>query len=69
MAGRNLPCAGNDQDRIVPLVLGQRLCSLLGGPAELVVVPGADHGVGESPYLARRRQDFFVRHLLGREPR
>ncbi|MBL8730518.1 MAG: alpha/beta hydrolase [Planctomycetes bacterium] len=32
-----------DQDRIVPLVLGQRLCSLLGGPAELVVVPGAGH--------------------------
>jgi len=36
---------------------------------ELVVVPGAGHGVGESPYLVRRRQDFFVRHLLGVEPR
>lgn len=36
---------------------------------DLVVVPGAGHGVGESPYLARRRQDFFVRHLLGVEPR
>ncbi len=36
---------------------------------DLVVVPGAGHGVGETPYLRRRRQDFFVRHLLGVEPR
>jgi dipeptidyl-peptidase-4 len=36
---------------------------------ELVVVPGGGHGVGESPALVRRRQDFFVRHLHGVEPR
>lgn len=36
---------------------------------DLLVVPGGGHGVGESPYMARRRQDFFVRHLLGVEPR
>ncbi len=36
---------------------------------DLVVVPGAGHGVGETPYLRRRRQDFFVRNLLGVEPR
>ena len=36
---------------------------------DLVVVPGAGHGVGEAPYLRRRRQDFFVRNLLGVEPR
>jgi dipeptidyl aminopeptidase/acylaminoacyl peptidase len=36
---------------------------------ELVVFPGADHGAGESPYGQRRRADFFVRHLLGVEPR
>ncbi|AMV36907.1 S9 family peptidase [Planctomyces sp. SH-PL62] len=36
---------------------------------DLVVFPGADHGVGESPYGQRRRRDFFVRHLLGVEPR
>jgi dipeptidyl aminopeptidase/acylaminoacyl peptidase len=35
---------------------------------ELLIVPGAGHGVGESPYAARRRADFFVRHLLGVEP-
>jgi len=36
---------------------------------ELIVIPGADHGCGESPYAKRRRADFFVRNLLGVEPR
>lgn len=36
---------------------------------ELLVIPGAGHGAGESPYANRRRMDFFVRHLLGVEPR
>jgi dipeptidyl aminopeptidase/acylaminoacyl peptidase len=34
---------------------------------ELVVVPGADHGMGGA-YGQRRMEDFFVRHLLGKEP-
>ncbi len=36
---------------------------------DLLVVPGSNHGAGESPYGSRRRMDHFVRHLLGREPR
>jgi dipeptidyl aminopeptidase/acylaminoacyl peptidase len=36
---------------------------------ELLVVPGANHGAGESPYGKRRRADFFVRNLLHLEPR
>ncbi len=36
---------------------------------DLLVVPGAGHGIGESPYADRRRRDFFVRHMLGVEPR
>jgi dipeptidyl aminopeptidase/acylaminoacyl peptidase len=36
---------------------------------DLLVVPGAGHGAGGSPYGQRRQQDFFVRHLLGVEPR
>ena len=35
---------------------------------DLLVVPGSGHGVG-GPYVTRRRRDFFVRHLLGVEPR
>jgi dipeptidyl-peptidase 4 len=36
---------------------------------QFIVVPGAGHGAGDLPYLTRRRQDFFVRALLGVEPR
>jgi dipeptidyl-peptidase-4 len=35
---------------------------------DMLVVPGAGHGVGERPYASRKRMDFFVRHLLGVEP-
>lgn len=36
---------------------------------ELLVMTGTNHGAGETPYASRRRQDFFVRHLLGKTPR
>ncbi len=36
---------------------------------EMLVVPGGGHGIAESAYGTRRRRDFFVRHLLGVEPR
>ncbi len=36
---------------------------------DLVVFPNKGHGAGGSPYGERRRNDFFVRHLLGTEPR
>ncbi len=36
---------------------------------DLLIVPGHDHGAGETPYASRRRMDFFVCHLLGVEPR
>jgi dipeptidyl aminopeptidase/acylaminoacyl peptidase len=37
---------------------------------DLLVVPGADHGIRgpQSAYAQRRQHDFFVRHLLGKEP-
>ena len=34
---------------------------------DLVLVPGGGHGAGGA-YGQRRLQDFFVRHLLGKEP-
>ncbi len=36
---------------------------------EMLVIPGSDHGAAESPYGSRRRADFFVRNLIGVEPR
>ncbi len=34
---------------------------------DFLMVPGADHGMG-GDYGARKRNDFFVQHLLGVEP-
>jgi dipeptidyl-peptidase 4 len=36
---------------------------------EFLVMTGSNHGSAESPYGRRRRADFFVRNLLGVEPR
>jgi dipeptidyl-peptidase-4 len=36
---------------------------------EFLIIPGAGHGSAESAYGRRRRADFFVRHLLNKEPR
>lgn len=36
---------------------------------ELLVMTGTGHGAAESSYGRRRRMDFLVRHLWGREPR
>ncbi len=36
---------------------------------DMLVVPGENHGVGEQPYAARRRMDYFVRNLWNAEPR
>jgi dipeptidyl aminopeptidase/acylaminoacyl peptidase len=35
---------------------------------EMLIIPGAGHGAGDSPYGIRRRNDFFIRHLLNAEP-
>ncbi|MCP5518861.1 MAG: DPP IV N-terminal domain-containing protein [Verrucomicrobiales bacterium] len=36
---------------------------------DLLYMTGTGHGAAEGPYANRRRMDFFVRHLLGVEPR
>ena len=36
---------------------------------DLLVIPGAGHGAMGTSYGRRRMRDFFVRHLLGVEPR
>lgn len=36
---------------------------------DLLVITGTGHFASETPYAARRRADFFVRNLLGVEPR
>jgi dipeptidyl aminopeptidase/acylaminoacyl peptidase len=36
---------------------------------DLLVIPDVGHGAGTGKYARRRQADFFVRHLLGVEPR
>ena len=35
---------------------------------DLIMFPDQGHGFGNTPYMMRRRWDYFVRHLLGVEP-
>ena len=35
---------------------------------DLILFPNRRHGFGNEPYMMRRRWDYFVRHLLGKEP-
>ena len=36
---------------------------------DLLIMPSTGHGAAENPYGRRRRMDFFVRNLMGAEPR
>ncbi|MGC8640995.1 MAG: prolyl oligopeptidase family serine peptidase [Isosphaeraceae bacterium] len=59
-----------EMDTNVPPESTLRLVDALiraGKDFELVVVPGANHGMGGA-YGLRRMQDFFLRNLLGKEP-
>ena len=62
-----------EMDTNVPPESTYRLADALiraGKDFEYLVVPGAGHGAGGASggYVQRRLQDFFVRHLLGKEP-
>ncbi len=35
---------------------------------DLILFPNRRHGLGNEPYMMRRRWDYFVRHLVGAEP-
>ena len=58
--------AAQGTERFIPALLAsvRRLVDF-----DFLMVPGGGHGAGESPYGQRRRADFFVRHLMGVEPR
>jgi len=35
---------------------------------DLLIYPNSAHGVGQFPYVVRRRWDYFVTHLMGKTP-
>jgi dipeptidyl aminopeptidase/acylaminoacyl peptidase len=59
-----------EMDHNVPPESTMRFADALikaGKDFDLLVVPGADHGMG-GQYGQRRMEDFFVHNLLGKEP-
>ncbi|MBX9681895.1 MAG: DPP IV N-terminal domain-containing protein [Gemmataceae bacterium] len=70
LTGKLLLTAGELDKNVDPASTMQVVNALIkaGKDFDLLVVPGAGHGIGESPYAARRRKDFFVQHLLGVTP-
>jgi dipeptidyl aminopeptidase/acylaminoacyl peptidase len=71
LSGKLLLIAGELDRNVDPASTMQVVNALIKADKdfELLIVPGGGHGIAESPYGARRRSDFFVRHLLGVEPR
>lgn len=53
-----------DRDEILPLVSSQVVCSLVGGPSELVVCPGAGHLLGEARDLLEERVPAWIEERL-----
>lgn len=71
LSGKLLLTVGELDRNVDPASTLQVVDALIraGKDFDFVMVPGAGHGVGEGPYLFRRRQDFFVRALHRVEPR
>src|SRR3546814_9214843 len=52
------------RDELLPLVASQAVCSLAGGPTELVVCEGAGHRLSQADELLRSRVPCWVRERL-----
>src|SRR3546814_20057833 len=52
------------RDELLPLVASQAVCSLAGGPTELVVCEGAGHLLSQADELLRSRVPGWVRERL-----
>ena len=71
LTGKLLLTVGENDTNVDPASTMQVVNALIKADRdfEMIVFPGSNHGAGESPYGQRRRMDFFMRHLLGVEPR
>jgi dipeptidyl aminopeptidase/acylaminoacyl peptidase len=71
LEGKLLLIVGEKDENVDPASTMQVVDALVKADKDfdLLVLPGVGHGAAETPYGNRRRQDFFVRHLLGVEPR
>jgi pimeloyl-ACP methyl ester carboxylesterase len=56
------------EDEILPLFSSQAVCSLVGGPHELVVCEGSGHLLSEAGELLRERVPAWIRERLAEAP-
>ena len=66
LKGKLLLTVGELDENVDPASTLQVVSALVraGKQFEFVPVPGAGHGIGDKPYLERRRTEFFLRTLL-----
>ncbi|MGQ9592704.1 MAG: prolyl oligopeptidase family serine peptidase, partial [Planctomycetota bacterium] len=71
LQGKLLLIVGEMDENVDPASTLQVVAALIRADKDfdMLVIPGVGHGAAETPYGRRRRADFFVRHLLGVEPR
>ena len=71
LTGKLLLMVGEEDTNVDPASTMQVVNALIKADKDfdLLVMPGAGHGVAGTPYGKRRLQDFFVRNLLGVTPR
>ena len=71
LSGKLLLMVGEMDTNVDPATTMQVVNALIKSNKDfdLLVMPGAGHGVAGTAYGHRRLQDFFVKNLLGKEPR
>ena len=71
LQGKLLLIVGEMDENVDPASTMQVVHALIRADRDfdLLVIPGTGHGAAETKYGQRRRADYFVRHLLGVEPR
>jgi dipeptidyl aminopeptidase/acylaminoacyl peptidase len=69
LQGKLLLMHGDMDDNVHPAMTIQVVDELIKANKDfdLIIAPNRAHGLNE-PYFVRRRWDYFVRHLLGKEP-
>lgn len=70
LRGKLLLIHGELDDNVHPALTLQVVDALIKANKDfdMLIVPGANHGVMGYPYATRRQWDYFVRNLLGAEP-
>ncbi len=69
IAGKLFLVQGEMDDNVQPSQMLRLVDALVKADADfdMLIVPGAGHGVAFHPYALRRTVDYFLRHLAGRE--